>query len=144
MSLKIKTNRKSAIRITREALKANNLVYIAKANKKIKYNWGSSKIAYIGETSTGVKRITSSAADRAPQILNQHGFKFLDFYVVQPSKLQAVRTWETLERDLLIVFKAMFGKVPIGNTQGDKIPYSALSKKFRREKLEKIIKTYSD
>jgi hypothetical protein len=144
MSLQIKLSRKPAIRITREALKYNNLVYIATANKKIKYKGGSSKIVYLGETSTGVKRITSSAADRAPQILNQHGFKNLEFFVVQPGKLQAVRTWEILERDLLIVFKVMFENIPIGNTQGDKIPYSALIKKFRREKLEKIIKTYSD
>ena len=144
MSLTIAVGQKSALRIAREALKSNNLVYIAKANKKIKYRWGASKIAYIGETSAGVERITSSAADRAPEILNLHGFKYLDFFVVQPSSLQAVRTWEVLERDLIIIFKSMYGDIPIGNTQGDRLPFSALSGRFRREKLEKIITKYSE
>jgi hypothetical protein len=144
MALTIAASQKSALRITREALKSNNLVYIAKANKKIKYKWGPSKIAYIGETSAGIERITKSAADRAPEILDQHGIKYLDFYVVRPKSLKAVRTWEILERDLIIIFKSMYGEIPIGNTQGDRLPYNALSHKFRREKLEIIINKYSE
>jgi hypothetical protein len=144
MFLNIKASKKSALRITREALKSNNLVYIAKANKKIKYNWGSSKIAYIGETSSGVNRITKSAADRAPEILKQFGFTHLDFYVVQPKLLQKVRAWELLEHDLLILFRCFYGDVPVGNSQGKQMSYDSISGKFKQERLEEIIRSYSE
>ena len=56
---------------------------------------------------------------------------------------QKVKTWEMLERDLLLVFRAMFGEVPKGNKQGEKLAPGP-SGFFRRERLEEIIRANSE
>src|SRR5207249_1083040 len=91
-----------ALTITRAALDTSKAVYVARANKKIKYPWGRSYIAYIGETSVGTKRIAASAANRSEEVLRNRGIKHLDFYVLSCSGKRSVRTWEELERSLLL------------------------------------------
>lgn len=52
--LNIKAANAPAVTITREATKADELVYIAIANKPLKYLHADSRIAYIGTTKNGV------------------------------------------------------------------------------------------
>ena len=116
--LTIKIGRHPAITITRQALRGKKLVYLAKANKAIKYPFGRSHIVYIGTTSAGLGRIAASAAYQASDLLERHGVRHLDFFVVTCRPLQRVRTWRKLEDALLLTFKHQFGTVPIGNTVG--------------------------
>jgi len=114
----IKASRKPAITINRQALGAEKLVYLAVANKSRKYPFGyRSPILYIGTTRTGVRRIAQSAAARA-QLLVNHGVKQLQFHVVSCTPLRKVKTWQKLERALLLAFKHTYGSVPVGNTAG--------------------------
>jgi len=132
-----------ALQVTRDALSGKNIVYIAKANKAIKYGNRYSKIAYIGQTTTGITRIAQSAATRAKEILDLHGFKHLDFFIIRPTPKRKVRTWALLEKDLLITFQMCYGQIPIGNTQGSKLSFNDMSGLFPVEKLKKIIEKYS-
>jgi hypothetical protein len=59
--------------INRIAFKDNKFVYVARANKKIKYPWGRSCIAYIGTTKKGARRIASSAVWKGADILFNMG-----------------------------------------------------------------------
>ena len=139
----IRTSNRLALKITRDALDTRKAVYIAKANKKIKYQWGKSFIAYIGETSIGTKRIATSAAERAPEVLKDHGIKHLDFYVIKWTGRQSVKTWEELERSLLITFREIYGETPKCNEQGKKLDALKKSEHFREPRLKKIILKYS-
>jgi hypothetical protein len=79
----IKVSRKPAITITRQALRAEKLVYLAVANKSHKYPFEyRSPILYIGTTRTGVQRIAHSAAARAQRLLANYGVLHLQFHVV--------------------------------------------------------------
>jgi hypothetical protein len=60
--LSIRIHKEPAIVINRIAFRDNKLVYIARANKKLRYPWGKSRIAYIGTTKRGARRMASSAA----------------------------------------------------------------------------------
>ena len=57
--LTIQTSTRPAITITRSALKVKRLVYLAVTNKKLKYQHGTSHIAYIGTTAAGASRIAA-------------------------------------------------------------------------------------
>jgi hypothetical protein len=50
MVLTVQTTKTPAVTITRQAIDSTELVYIAVANKLIKYPQGDSKIVYIGTT----------------------------------------------------------------------------------------------
>jgi hypothetical protein len=114
--LRIKQQRRPAITITRTALHASQLVYVASASKIVRYPWGKSRIAYIGTTKNGAYRIAGSAARKAPSLLTTYGIKHLEFFVVTCTAQQAVKTWRKLERALLIRFRELFGAVPLGTS----------------------------
>lgn len=141
--LKVKPNPRPAIVITRAALQANKLVYIARANKPYRYRWGRSKIVYIGTTKAGVHRIAGSAASRASLLLGKWGINQLEFHVVRSSKVQNLETWRILERAMLITFKEMYGDVPAANKQGKNMRWHQKGKYFRDEKLREVITQFS-
>lgn len=136
--------KKPAIEITRNSLKADHLVYIAKADRHLKYNLGKSRIAYIGTTSVGVERIAMSAAKKAQQLLHLPGFKKLSFFIVTCSSRQRVQTWKKLESGLIHAFKHMYGEIPKCNTQGKNKKLTDEHDYFTRSRLETVIKDYSD
>ncbi|MBX7046197.1 MAG: hypothetical protein K1X86_10195 [Ignavibacteria bacterium] len=143
-SCTIRASQKAALKIYDGALTTVKAVYIALANKKIKYRFGRSRIAYIGETTVGINRIATSAARRAPYILDKHGINSLEYYIISTTGKQKVKTWEELERSLLLQFRERFGDVPICNTQGKNLHPDRKSSYFREDRLEKIILLYSD
>lgn len=67
--LTIKTYRKPAVIINRSAVVTERLVYIAVANKSLRYRYGRSRIVYIGTTKAGASRIAASAAAKAKKML---------------------------------------------------------------------------
>ena len=128
--------------ITREAIAGNKLVYIATANKTVKYQNGKSRIVYIGQTERGVKRIAESAAERAPNLLRDHGIKNLTFYAIKCTPIQKVKTWKKLEIALLVTFREMYGEIPKLNKTHEKTPSHSKPDYFTEERLRKIITKY--
>ena len=137
--LTVKRQQTPAIVINRTAFRDNKLVYLARTNKPQRYPWGRSKIAYIGTTKKGARRIASSAAVRGEDLLEKYGMKHLEFYVVTCGKVQGVETWRKLERALLIKFREKFGAIPKANKAGTKIRWKDERKYFRPEKLDRIL-----
>ena len=107
----------AAVKITRSAIRSSKLVYIARANKRIKYTLARSSIAYIGTTKTRANRIAGSVAKQADELLGAHGIKHLTVFVVTCRAQQNVESWKLLERALIIRFRELYGRIPVGNTQ---------------------------
>lgn len=131
-----------AVVIHRASLKAERLVYLALANKKLKYRLGSSRIAYIGTTKNGASRIAQSAAAKV-DILYDWGVSSLEFYVVTCTPIKRVKTWRKLERSLVIRFREMFGEPPKRNKQGRYFRWLDEKRYFTLERLESVITKYS-
>jgi len=128
----------------RSAIRSEKLVYIAKANKKIKYKYGmDSYIAYIGTTKKGANRIADSAAARAKELLTKYGVKKLDIFVVTCRAKRNVETWKKLETALILTFRGIYGKQPIGNTHGKEKRWADEKRYFTTQALEEVIKFYS-
>jgi len=141
--LTIQTSKRYAIKISRSAFKADRLVYAAVANTKLKYPHGKSRIVYIGTTKAGARRIASSAAYRAPQLLELHGVSELSFFIITCTTRQAVKTWQKLEAGLIIAFKHMYGDLPKCNTKGKNQKWKDELDYFTKNRLEAVIKHYS-
>lgn len=143
MVLTIQTQTKPAVTITRTATKSKELVYVAVANKKIKYTGGQSRIVYIGTTKKGAERIAASAAAKANQMLGLHGVQHLEFFVVTSTTTTAVKTWHKLERGLLLAFKGKFGEPPKCNVVGKRMRWTDELTYFTRARLDGLIDHYS-
>lgn len=137
--LSLKYRQQPAIVINRIAFKDKKLVYIARANKKIRYPWGRSCIAYIGTTKKGARRIATSAVWKGADILFEYGMKHLDLIIVLCARRQGVETWRKLERALIIRFRERFGAVPKGNNQGKKMHWCDELDYFRTKRLDIIL-----
>ena len=137
--LKVKWQLKPAIIIDRTAFHDSKLVYVARANKRIRYPWGRSKIAYIGTTKKGARRIASSAAYRGENLLYEFGIKNLEFNVVTCGKVPGVGTWKKLERALLIRFRERFGAIPKANNSGQKTHWKDERRYFKIDRLDKLL-----
>ena len=140
--LAIKTAAKPALVISRPAFDADRLVYIAVANKALKYPHGKSCVAYIGTTQAGASRIASSAAYRAKDLLALHGVSSLSFFVVTCTSRKGVKSWRKLETGLLLAFKHMYGQVPKCNVKGKNQKWSDELEYFTRARLENVLRKH--
>lgn len=138
--LRISLRKKPALHVTREAIRKKKVVYVILANKKLRYPYGKSRVAYIGTTKKGFGRIASSAASRAEKLLSLHGVNEFSVQVVSCQSRQSVQTWNKLERALLLGFRERFGEVPKANTQGKKIKEKDEFKYFTMSRIRHIIK----
>jgi len=137
----IRFDRHPALVIHKSAFRDKKLVYIARANRGLKYPWGHNRIAYIGTTKNGAQRIASSAAWKGePLLYKEYGIRQLEFHVVTCGKVQGVETWRKLERALLIKFKELYGAIPRANRSGKNSHWKDERRYFSVEKLERIIK----
>ncbi len=140
MSKRLKVNKpKEAIQVTRVSIKDKKLVYVILANKLQRYPLRRSKIAYIGTTQKGISRIAQSVAARAENVLSLHGVREFTVHVITCSPRPNVKTWEKLERALLIVFRQRYGALPKCNTQGKNMKERDEFKYFRRDRLEQVL-----
>lgn len=143
MVLTVQTSIRPAVTITRTATKATELVYIAVANKAIKYPLGKSRIIYIGTTKNGAERIAASAAAKAGQMLGLHGVKHLELFVVTSTSMSKVKTWHKLERGLILSFKDQYGEPPKCNIVGKKMRWTDELTYFTKGRLGGVISQYS-
>ncbi len=137
--LRVKKHKGIALEMHRLAIKADKLVYVLLTNRKLKYTYGKSRIAYIGTTKKGVSRIVESAAKKAGDLLQLHGIKTLQAQIITSTGRSKVKTWEKLERALLLEFRAAYGEVPVGNTQGKGIKEGDEFKYFQRTRIRSIV-----
>jgi len=108
-------------------------------NKKIKYPTGRSRIAYIGTTKKGIERISQSVAARADNVLGIHGVDEFKARVVTCKPRQNVKTWQKLERALLLMFKECYGQVPKLNVHGKKMQETDEFEYFVKKRIQTII-----
>jgi hypothetical protein len=94
------------------------LVYALITNKSLRYPYGRSKVAYLGTTQRGIKRITESVAEHAEDILGNHGVTKLSTKFFTCRGRRRVRMWKKLERALIIAFREQYGAVPRYNHHG--------------------------
>lgn len=141
--LQISLGKEKAIEIHRAAHRAEHLVYIAVANKKLRYKNGQSRIGYIGTTKRGAERIASSAARRSSTLFQEHGVKTLSFYIVTCTARQKIPAWRKLERALLLVFREKFGEIPVGNINGHGMKWTDELDYFTERRLRTVIDKYS-
>jgi hypothetical protein len=141
--LTIKVPKNPALTINRDAIRGERLVYLAVANKRVHYPYGSSRIVYIGTTRAGARRIAASAAAKAPDMLALHGVNELSFFVVTCKGRRRVKTWTKLERGLLLTFRQIFGEIPRCNRQGNRMKTTDELYYFTESRLREIIRRFS-
>ena len=118
-------------------------MYLAVANKRVHYPFGSSYIVYIGTTKAGASRIAASAAAKASEMLALHGVRQLEFYVVTCRSRKHVKTWTKLERGLILTFRHMMGEIPRCNWHGRGIKWTDELTYFTEGRLRDIIERFS-
>ena len=134
-----------AMSIFRSNYWSKHLVYVVRADRKMSYPTGRSRIVYIGETKRGNRRAVASAAFVARETFGfLHGFRQIDVHPLTFRGRQRVKMWEVLEHDLLSMFRHKYGRVPHYNSQGKGKGFAVDGiKYFRKERLKNIIELLS-
>lgn len=137
--LTVSLKARRAMEVTRVSIGKKKLVYVIVTKRALRYPWGRSRIAYIGTTKKGMARFAQSAAAKAQQVLLLHGVREFSVRIVTCAPRSNVKTWEKLERALLLVFRHKYGALPKCNKQGKKMKQRDEFKYFTRTRLEKIL-----
>lgn len=137
--LRIKKHKGIALEVRRLAIRTDKLVYVLLTSRQLKYRYGKSRVAYIGTTKKGARRIMQSAAQKAGELLELRGIKTLEAHIVTCSRRQGVETWKKLERALLLEFRSQFGEVPTGNSQGKAMKERDEFRYFQRNRIRSIV-----
>jgi hypothetical protein len=125
--------------VRRTDLRSDRLVYVIVAQRPQRYPYKSSCIVYIGTTKKGLGRIAASAAQRADQVLRLHGVREFQVRVITCQARQGVKTWQKLERALLLRFREKHGDVPVCNRQGTRMQERDEFAYFKRERLDVVL-----
>jgi len=139
------TNAKPVLHVSREALRKEKICYLAVLNKDIRYpHQKKSRIAYIGTSERGHKRILESASKIADKVFQEYGINDIDFYVVSCKGKRGGRSWEWLEKALLLSFKGIYGSVPFANKQGKgrNDEWGHCLNRFNRESIERYLRKF--
>jgi hypothetical protein len=126
--------------VHRRITKKDKLVYLLVGPLPTKYRDGKSRIVYVGTTSKGAKRIASSIAHRAGEVLEARGFRNLDAYLVSCEAIPGLKSWRYLEKALLAEFRSRYHELPRCNKQGKKLRWNdKLDRFFRRKAIDKVL-----
>lgn len=138
--MKVSLSKKPVMTVNRHILKKDRLVYLLVGPKPVRYRDGKSRIVYIGTTKKGADRIAASAAYRAEDILDMHGFRYMDVHVVSCKSKQGLKGWRYLEEALLAQFRVNYLDLPRFNVQGNKLKFSdKLESLFRRKAIDRVL-----
>jgi hypothetical protein len=130
--MKVHLSSKPAMTLHRRILTKDRIVYLLVGKKTFKYDGGRSRIAYIGTSKRGARRIASSAAQRAEEVFSKWGSRQMDIFIASCSARPGLKSWKYLERALLAQFLAWYQELPFCNKQGQKYKFD--------EKLQKMFK----
>jgi hypothetical protein len=143
--IRLKWLPQAAITITRAANNAaSELVYIAYANKPLRYPHGDSRIAYIGTTKNGAWRVATSAVWKAGELLGRHGIHTLEFWLVPTPRRGKQATHRKVERALLLRFRERYGCVPCANKKGRKLRWRDEYDYFTVGSIDRIINDFAE
>lgn len=135
--------RDHAIEATRVSIGKSKLVYVLITDKRLIYGTEKKRkkcrIAYIGTTKKGTRRIAQSVAAGAEGILGRSGVRKFHARVFTCLPRRIVKTWHKLERALLLTFRQMYGEVPVCNSQGSKMKQRGEFTLFREKRIIDII-----
>jgi hypothetical protein len=141
--MKVHLGTKPALTVHRRILRKSKLVYLLVGPCATKYQDGKSRIVYIGMTVKGTRRIATSVAHRAEDVLVTRGFRKLDAFIVSCGARPGLRSWEYLEQALLAEFRAYYHELPRCNKQGKKLRWNdKLDRCFKRRTIESILKQF--
>lgn len=141
--ISITLKRDRALHATRVSVGKSKLVYILVTDKRLKYPLDKSRIAYIGTTKHGIRRVASSAARHADEILSLRGVRSFDARVVTCQPRQRVKTWFVLERALLVAFREKYGSQPKCNSHGKKFKRRDEFEYFSQKRIAAILEEIS-
>lgn len=140
------SKRRSRLRVSKDILVLSRfsttqptLVYVLTANKYLKYAYGRSVIAYIGTTKRGLKRIAESVADKAEDVLLNHGVRNLNAHIITCRGRRGARVWHKLERALIITFREKHGEIPRYNGHGKGWEWKDELKYFNQASLRTVV-----
>src|SRR5262249_18457195 len=114
-AMKVHLASKPAMTIHRRILTKDRIVYLLVGKKPFKYTRGRSRIAYIGTSKRGARRVASSAAYRADEVFSERGSRFMDVFIVSCEARPGLKSWTHLERALLALFVARYQQLPLCN-----------------------------
>ena len=137
--LSISLKRDEALLATRVTIRAKKLVYVLVCDKRFRYETGRSRIAYIGTTKRGVKRVASSMAVKVDEILTYRGVRKVHARIITCTPRQGIETWRKLERALLLVFREAYGEPPMWNVHGKRMKERDEFRYFRKRRLEQLL-----
>lgn len=142
--LSVSLKRDEAITVDRMSVAKRKLAYVICADRKLKYEKGRSRIAYIGTTSNGIDRFAQSAAYHSDTIFDLGRIYQFRVYVVTCTARQKVKTWRRLERALLLMFREIYGEIPEGNTHGNRFKWTDKDLQyFTKKRLRTVIEDLS-
>jgi len=128
--MKVHVGSKPAMTVHRRILTKDRIVYLLVGKKSFKYKGGRSRIAYIGTSKRGARRIASSAAHRADEVFSRWGSRQMDVFIASCEARPGLKSWKYLERALLANFLAQYQELPFCNKQGKKYKFDEKPKKM--------------
>jgi hypothetical protein len=138
--MRVQLASKPAMTVHRRILTKDRIVYLLVGRKPFKYSGGRSRIAYIGTSKRGARRIASSAAHRADEVFSKRGSRQMDVFIASCEARPGLKSWAYLERALLANFLAQYQELPFCNKQGKKYKFDEkLQKMFKLKGLYKIL-----
>jgi len=137
--LTVSLKRQPALQVTRVSIGSKKMVYVILAGKPVRYRYGRSRVVYIGTTSRGIARIAASVAFRAEDVLKLHGVRNFTVHILTCAARPRVKTWEKLERAMLLAFRRQYGDLPKCNTQGKRMKDDKPDPYFRQSRIEKLV-----
>ena len=138
----VRGNEGAVVSVTSEILAREKTVYFHIVNKPLKYPYGRSRIAYIGTTRKGIRRIMGSIAERLDDEFNIHGVRTVEVHEIGCTPRQRVKTWKKLECASLIAFRQMYGEVPLLNSHGERMKESDEFEYFNSNQIKKFIRLW--
>jgi hypothetical protein len=141
--LYISLKRDPALAATRVSVGKQKLVYVLVADKRLRYPRGKSRIAYVGTTKRGLLRVAGSVASRADEILAVPGVQSFVARIVTCQPRQRVKTWQVLERALLLKFREIYGASPRCNYHGRRLKPGDEFEYFHPRRVKAIIEDLS-
>jgi hypothetical protein len=139
-SMKVHLASKPAMTVYRRILTKDRIVYLLVGKKPFRYRGGKSRIAYIGTSKRGVKRVASSAAHRADEVFSKWGSREMDVFIASSEAKPGLKSWKYLERALLAHFLARYQELPFCNKHGKKYKFDEkLQRFFKYRKLYDIL-----
>jgi hypothetical protein len=138
--------RDEVLMVNRGLLDKDHLVYVILASKKLVYDLGRSRVAYVGTTSAGIERVASSVAAQSAGVLTLRGVTEATVSILTCSTRRGVSgkaSARRLERAFLLMFREEFGSVPRCNIQGKGIKEIDEFEYFAESRVRSLVREWS-